>query len=221
MESSVSIDLVVVARLRLLATPLLVLAAFTLPAVALPLMALVLIGAILRHPEGPRQLRRLLPVVAIQLLIIGTVYGWRYGLSAWPTVLTICGRLALAVLPGIWFFITTPSHAVVAALRSWLSPRSALLISLSLAQLPRVLQSVRRIYGVQRLRGAHIRPGDFWRPSAWRDLALTVLVPLLVQLVQDCQKLEVALRARGYDDMIRPTIWPLDVEDCDETVHPD
>jgi energy-coupling factor transport system permease protein len=205
----VSISPVLLAQLRLLATPLLVLAAFTLPVVALPVIAAVLIGAILRRPSGVTQLRRLLPVVAIQLVIVGTVYGVRSGIAAWPTVLTICGRLALAFLPGIWFFITTPSHAVVAALRPWVSPRLALLISLSLAQLPRVLRSMRRIYSVQRLRGARIRPHDFWRPSAWRDLVLTVLVPLLVQLIRDCRQLEVALGARGYDDTIRPTVWSL------------
>jgi energy-coupling factor transport system permease protein len=125
-------------------------------------------------------------------------------------VLTICGRLALAFLPGIWFFLTTPSHLVVAALRPWVSQRMALLISLSLAQLPRVLRSLRRIYAVQRLRGARIRPQDFWRPSAWRDLVLTVLVPVLVQLIRESRQIEVALRARGYEDGIRPTTWPVE-----------
>ena len=209
MESSVSIDPVFRAQLRLLATPLLVLGAFTLPVAVLPVVAAFLIGAIVRRPDGVTQLRRLLPVVVIQLVIVGAVYGVRYGVATWPTVLTICGRLAVAFLPGIWFFITTPSHEVVAALRPWLSPRMALLISLSLAQVPRVLRSMRRIYAVQRLRGARIRPHDFWRPSAWRDLVLTVLVPVLVQLIRDCRQLEVALRARGYDDRTRPTTWSM------------
>jgi len=209
---SIELNPVLRAQLRLSATPLLVLAAFTLPVAGLPVIAAFLIVAILRQPDGRTHLRRLVPVLMIQLVIVGAVYGLRDGVESWPTVLTICGRLALAVLPGIWFFTTTPSNATVAALRSWVSPRMALLISLSLAQLPRVLQSARRIYNVQRLRGARIRPGDFWRPTAWRDLALTVLVPLLVQLVRDSQQLEVALLARGYDDEIRPTVWPLDVE---------
>jgi energy-coupling factor transport system permease protein len=205
----VSIDPIVRAQLRLLATPLLVLAAFTLPVPALPVIGAALIFVIARQPGGAKQLRRLLPVVVLQLLIVGAVYGSRHGIEAWPTVLTICGRLALAFLPGIWFFITTPSHLVVAALRPWVSPRLAMLISLSLAQLPRVLRSARRIYAVQRLRGARIRPRDFWRPTAWRDLVLTVLVPMLVQLIRDCRQLETALRARGYDDTLRPTTWPV------------
>lgn len=205
-----SLDPVVRAQLRLLATPLLVLAAFTLPVAVLPVIAAVLIAAILRQRGGAAQLRRLLPVVVIQLVIVGAVYGVRYGVDSWPEVLTICGRLALAFLPGIWFFITTPSHVVVAALRPWMSPRLALLISLSLAQLPRVLRSMRRIYAVQRLRGARIRPHDFWRPVAWRDLVLSVLVPLLVQLIRESRQLEVALKARGYDDTIRPTTWSLE-----------
>ena len=76
-----SIDPVLRAQLRLLATPLLVLAAFTLPVVALPFTALMLIGAILRQPNGVTQLRRLVPVVVVQLVIVGTVYGVRHGVA--------------------------------------------------------------------------------------------------------------------------------------------
>ncbi|QIZ77299.1 CbiQ family ECF transporter T component [Ferrimonas lipolytica] len=197
-------------QIKLVLSPLFVALAFALPPLPLAALALLLTLLVLRSPDGCKQMLRLTKFMSVQFALVLLFYCIRFGFDSWPQALLISSRLYLAVLPGLWFFLSCPQHYVVQAIKPFLSNRNAVVIAATLALLPRLTSEARQLYQLQQLRGAKIAPQDLWRIGAWHDLVTTVLTPLLIQLVRLTQQQELALRARGYHDHTNPTHYPID-----------
>ncbi|WP_051201854.1 energy-coupling factor transporter transmembrane component T [Ferrimonas senticii] len=194
-------------QLKLLLSPLFLAAILAMPAWALLPAALLMLPLLWRAPTGLLQLWRLTKLMAVQFVIVWLFYLLRFGLDSWPAALELSARLYLSLWPGLWFFLTTPQHRIMAALSPWLKPRTVLVVATTLALMPRLVREAHQLYQLQCLRGARIKPKQLWRPSAWLDLINTVLCPLLIQLIQLTKQQEMALRARGYRDGIAPTLF--------------
>ncbi|SDI36484.1 energy-coupling factor transport system permease protein [Ferrimonas sediminum] len=192
-------------RFKLALVPALATAALLLPPWALAPLALLNLGLLLGQPQGVKALSQLSRLVVVQLLLILSLYLIRFGPDSWPDALLLCLRMTLMLVPGLWFFLSTPGHHTLAAIRGWMSDRNALILGASLSQIPLIADEAKELYLLQRLRGAPISSGDLWRPAAWKALATQVLLPLLIRLIRLSQLQATALQARGYcDDNPRP-----------------
>ncbi len=194
--------------LKLLLTPLLVAACFMLPVVGLVVLAGVLSLLVVCQPKGAEHWLRLFKLMSLQFVLLYLFYLLRFGWQSWPDALLVSARLFLAFLPGLWFFLSTEAHQLVVALRPVMPARSALVLSATLALIPRLSREAQQLYQLQILRGALIRPKHFWQPGGWRDLMNTVLQPLLIQLIRLTRQQALALKSRGYRGNPQPTCYP-------------
>lgn len=195
-------------RFKLLLTPLLVAACFMLPVAGLLALGCVLSLLVIRQPEGGKNWLRLFRLMSLQFGLLCLFYLLRFGWQSWPEALLVSARLFLAFLPGLWFFLSTQAHQLVLALRPLMSARSALVLSATLALIPRLTRESQQLYQLQILRGARISLSHFWRLSGWQDLLSTVLQPLLIQLIRLTWQQALAMKSRGYQGNRRPTCYP-------------
>lgn len=110
-------------------------------------------------------------------------------------------RAALQVsaffLPGALLLRTTPSEALLRALRRVLPRRLAFAFSASLRFVPTLARELDEIVATQRLRGARLAPRDLWRPRAWLDWIECVAVPLAVRAIHTANEAALAAEVRG------------------------
>ncbi|GAA4899345.1 energy-coupling factor transporter transmembrane component T [Ferrimonas pelagia] len=201
-------DPVRLTQAKLILVPLLVVAALMVPVLGLPLMALLLVGLVLKCPGGARQLRRVVLFMSVNWALIIGVYLLKFGVDGVLPAMEVASRVLLAILPGLWFYLSTQSHHVVLALDPWMSVRNAAVLSAALSLLPHLVNETRVLYQLARLRGARIAPKDFTRLHGYRELSETVLLPLIVQLMRYSQQQEIALRCRGYQEQQPVTRFP-------------
>ncbi|WP_169308332.1 energy-coupling factor transporter transmembrane component T [Ferrimonas aestuarii] len=189
-----------ITRIKLLLVPLLSVAALVIPLEALLILAAMNLWAIHRQPNAQRIHYQLFRVMLIQTLMIGLVYLLRFGFERLPDALELSLRMLVMILPGLWYFLSTPSHRTLNALRGVVSDRQALVLSTSLSLMPKLINETKQLYQLQRIRGAAIAPKDMWRFKAWKTLTQQVCLPALIRLIQLTQQQALALKARGFTD---------------------
>ncbi|MBY6094551.1 energy-coupling factor transporter transmembrane component T [Ferrimonas balearica] len=185
---------------KLLAVPLLTLLGLSGPNWLLAPLLLAWLAVLLPLPKGPRQLRRTLLFMLPNWLLISAVYAFKFGVDGLPMAGLISVRILLGILPGLWFYLSTPGQTLIRALDPWLSRRNATVLQAALALLPTMVNEARLLFQLAKLRGAHLSARDFLRPRGYAELGQTVLLPLLVQMMRFSEQQALALRSRGYQE---------------------
>ncbi|MBY5990706.1 energy-coupling factor transporter transmembrane component T [Ferrimonas balearica] len=192
------LDPVRLTQAKLLAVPLLTLLGLSGPLWALGPLALTWLGLLWCAPNGLRQLRKTLLFMLPNWLLISAVYGIKLGWAGLPDAAQVSLRILLGILPGLWFYLSTPGQTLIRALDPWLARRHATVLQAALALLPTLVNEAQLLFRLARLRGAHLRGRDFLRPRGYAELGQTVLLPLLVQLMRFSEQQALALQSRGY-----------------------
>ncbi|MBY6186908.1 energy-coupling factor transporter transmembrane protein EcfT [Marinobacter hydrocarbonoclasticus] len=193
-------DPVRLTQAKLLAVPALTLLGLSGPGVILGPMAVLWFLLLWRAPKGLRQLRRTLLFMLPNWLLISAVYGLKFGAAGLPEAALISVRILLGILPGLWFYLSTPGQTLIRALDPWLSRRNATVLQAALALLPTMVNEAQLLFRLAKMRGAHLTGRDFLRPRGYAELGQTVLLPLLVQLMRFSEQQALALRSRGYQE---------------------
>ncbi|MBY5921329.1 energy-coupling factor transporter transmembrane component T [Ferrimonas balearica] len=193
-------DPVRLTQAKLLAVPLLTLLGLSGPTDLLAPLGLAWLLLLWHTPKGPRQLRRTLLFMLPNWLLISAVYAIKFGSAGLTEAALVSVRILLGILPGLWFYLSTPGQTLIRALDPWLSRRNATVLQAALALLPTMVNETRLLFRLARLRGAHLSARDFLRPRGYAELGQTVLLPLLVQMMRFTEQQALALRSRGYQE---------------------
>ncbi len=193
-------DPVRITQAKLVAVPLLTLLALSGPSAALAPLGGLWLTLLWRAPDGLRQLRRTLLFMLPNWLLISAVYAVKFGTAGLAEAGWVSVRILLGILPGLWFYLSTPGQTLIRALDPWLSRRNATVLQAALALLPTMVNEAQLLFRLARLRGAHLGPRDFLRPRGYAELGQTVLLPLLVQMMRFTEQQAQALRSRGYQE---------------------
>jgi energy-coupling factor transport system permease protein len=106
-------------------------------------------------------------------------------------------QLILVFLPVALVLRTTPSEALLGPLRRRLPERLGFALGATLRLAPVLARELAELVEMQRLRGARLRAGELWRPSAWRDALACVAFPMTVRAIEVAEAAAEAAEIRG------------------------
>lgn len=119
------------------------------------------------------------------------------GASAWPAGVRTALQLLLAFLPAALVLRTTSSEGLLDLLRRWLPERIGFAFGTALRLVPVFARELGELVEMQRLRGARLRPGELWRPGAWRDWLACIALPMTVRTIELAEEAADAATLRG------------------------
>lgn len=146
------------------------------------------------------KIRRDFRIVLVQAPLVVALYLWRDGWPGMETGMTIAAQIAATMVPAFWLQRTTRATDLIDSFGRWLPRKLTFVIFATLRFLPLLLRDAREIHALQVLRGARVQPRQLLNPLNWRELAQSVVIPVLVRAVKIAGEVAASAQVRGIAD---------------------
>ncbi|MCH1919886.1 energy-coupling factor transporter transmembrane protein EcfT [Shewanella sp. A3A] len=183
-------------------------AAFFAPTHFLPWLAGIELVLLVHGMLNQGKISGLVRYIVLQLLFTIVLYLAIHGGNKVSEGVLAVARIFLAIVPGWWLTNTVSTEAIGAILGKMMPNKWAFVVVASINLLPYMVNEVREIYQLQRLRGARIAPKQLLNPRSWGEFSYCVIFPLLIQLLKLARQIAVAAKARHFGYHAKRTLWP-------------